>query len=284
MSSAVVEIPLKPARQPWIMAPYSLISWWDMRTFPLSEYLVLVRGFQEMVGHKVEDGFKYTSDLREADAKALETLEKNARKYGLPFSADQFRRMADRCGAGCSYSELTQMVSEALNRIEDECNQRLMLMVDPEYLGYIEDPQFFDSPDKGANRVSVQFPSAAEDIAESGICLALGRSTACVMHLSRVLEVGLQALANAVGVTKQNDWGRYLKAIDDELTSRMKLAGARTPDEQFYAEARAAFDDMRRAWRNPTMHVDKVYSSARAEEILISVRSFMRHLATKVHE
>jgi hypothetical protein len=176
------------------------------------------------------------------------------------------------------------MVPDALNRIEDECRQRLMIMVDPKYLGYIEDPQFFDSAGKTAKKVSAAFPSAGEDIAESGVCLALGRSTACVMHLSRVLEAGLQALAGTVGVGKQNDWGKYLSLIESELTSRMKLAGARTPDEQFYAEARATFDDMRRAWRNPTMHVDKVYSPERAEEILISVRSFMRHLATKIHE
>lgn len=274
----------KTAQRSWIMAPYSLISWWDMRTFPLSEYLILVRGLQEVAVQQVEEDFEYTSDLRETDTKAFDSFEKDARKYALPFTANQFRRMADRCRTGCSHSEMVQMISEALNRIEDECRERLMLMVEPKYIDYIEDPQFFDSPGKHANRVSVQFPSAAEDIAESGICLALGRSTACVMHLSRVLEVGLQALANAVGVTKQNDWGRYLKLIDDELTNRIKAAGARTPDEQFYAEARASFDDMRRAWRNPTMHVDKVYSSARAEEILISVRSFMRHLAMKVHE
>jgi hypothetical protein len=37
------------------------------------------------------------------------------------------------------------------------------------------------------------------------------------MHLMRVLEVGLAALAEAVGIKKQNDWGRYLKEINAEL-------------------------------------------------------------------
>jgi hypothetical protein len=43
-------------------------------------------------------------------------------------------------------------------------------------------------------------------------------------------------------------------------------------------------DNVRRAWRNPTMHPDRSYSVERAEEILQSVKSFMRHLATKLRE
>ena len=47
------------------------------------------------------------------------------------------------------------------------------------------------------------FSSANDDIDEAGKCLALGRGTACVMHLMRVLEVGLAALASALGANKQ---------------------------------------------------------------------------------
>ena len=32
------------------------------------------------------------------------------------------------------------------------------------------------------------------------------------------------------------------------------------------------------------MHVENAYSSERAEEIMLAVRSFMRHLATKISE
>ncbi len=72
----------------------------------------------------------------------------------------------------------------------------------------------------------------------------------------------------------------YLREIDIKLRQRMATSGARTSEEQFYAEAHITFDAVRRAWRNPTMHVDKTYTPERAEEILTSVRSFMRHLAT----
>ena len=45
------------------------------------------------------------------------------------------------------------------------------------------------------------FPSANNDILEASNCLALERGTATVMHLMRVAEVGLKALASALGVT-----------------------------------------------------------------------------------
>lgn len=119
---------------------------------------------------------------------------------------------------------------------------------------------------------------------EAAKCLALERSTACVMHLMRVGEAGLAALAVALGVTPQNDWGRYLKKIEEELERRYKTAGARSEGEMFYAEAAAAFDRVRRAWRNPTMHVDKSYSVERAADIFESVKSFMRHLSVRLKE
>jgi hypothetical protein len=146
------------------------------------------------------------------------------------------------------------------------------------YESYYENPKLF------GDQVFTNFPSANEDIAEAGTCLALERPTACVMHLMRVMEVGLAALGKAVNVSKQNDWGGYLREIDKALAASMKAAGARTAVGQFYAEAAAMIDNVRRAWRNPTMHADKSYSLERAEEILQSVKSFMRHLATKLSE
>ncbi len=146
------------------------------------------------------------------------------------------------------------------------------------YASYFENPKLF------GDAVFNAFPSATDDITEAGTCLAFERSTACVMHLMRALEVTLRALANAVGVAPQNDWGGYIREIGKELDKRAKTSGARSADEQFYAEAAIGFDNLKRAWRNPTMHVDKSYSQQRAAEILNSVKSFMSHLATKISE
>jgi hypothetical protein len=152
------------------------------------------------------------------------------------------------------------------------------------YAPYKNLEQYFAKEALFGDEVRMAFPSATDDIYEAGCCLALDRETACVMHLMRVCECGLRALAGKLGVPSQNDWGAYLRKIDDTLLATVKSSGARSSDEQFYAEAAASLDYVRRAWRNPTLHVDKSYSTKRAEEILQAVRSFMGHLATKISE
>lgn len=157
-------------------------------------------------------------------------------------------------------------------------NGRKFFEPEPAYIKYFENPRLF------GDAVFAAFPSAIEDITEAGTCLALERPTACVMHLMRVAEAGLKILAGKLGVTRQNDWGAYIREIDKELVSRMKAAGKHTPDEAFYAEACALFGHVKTAWRNPTMHIEKTYTPQRAEEILLAVKSFMAHLATKISE
>jgi hypothetical protein len=169
-------------------------------------------------------------------------------------------------------------LSQATSRIPDDLMGQVLLALDPRRLHLYDQPKIF------GDGVFDAFPSANEDISEAGTCLALDRGTATVMHLMRVLEAGLAVLALAVGVKKQNNWGSYLREIDKELAAKAKSAGARSADEQFYAEAAVSMDSMRRAWRNPTMHPDKSYSVERAEEIMNAVRAFMKHLATKLHE
>ena len=129
-----------------------------------------------------------------------------------------------------------------------------------------------------------KFSTANDDIYEAGMCLALERSTACVMHLMRFLEVGLAALAGQLGIANQNDWGAYIREIQISLDKKAKSSGSRSPDEQFYAESAASFDRLRRAFRNPTMHADRTYSQERAEEILLATKSFMTLLATRISE
>ncbi len=277
-ASAVLDV--EPCAFGW--ERYRLLSWWDMKPFPVQRLLELFRVF-EKAGASTSAQVMTKADV-ELLLTGLKNIERLCNECLLPSAADQLERMQGLAKEGSQFSSVWKLFPEAMNRIEDECKRHLLMQIEPDYSKYFSNPQFFDPVEPKANKVSVQFPSAGEDIAEAGKCLACGRSTACVMHLGRVVEVGLQTLAATLTVPHQNDWGRYLKEIEAELTKRMKASGARTPDEQFYAEAHLMFDSVRRAWRNPTMHVEKTYTPERAEEILISVRSFMRHLATKLHE
>jgi HEPN domain-containing protein len=254
-----------------------------MKDFPVNRLLVSVRGFQDLVS--APSKFDSTLDIK-AMKRGLMNMIREFEECGLPHTADQLKRIVMSLEGGyiTDYPDVAPFLPEVMNRLEDECKRKFVLSIDGDHSKYYSHAQLFDSSDDNVPKVSAQFSSANEDIAEAGNCLACGRPTACVMHLNRIVEVGLKALAAALGSAPQNDWGKYLSKIDEELQTRMKASGSRTTDEQFYAEAQLTCDSVRRAWRNPTMHVDKTYTEERAEEILIAVRSFMRHLATKLHD
>ena len=152
-------------------------------------------------------------------------------------------------------SKYQNYTKDIVTRFKDELSARMVFTIQSGKSNDDESPTPLFGED-----VFNAFPSANDDIAEAGACLALGRGTACVMHLMRASEVGLSALAKALGIGKKNDWGSYLREIDKELSVRAKASGARSADEQFYSEAATSFDHVKRAWRNPTMHVDRSYS------------------------
>jgi hypothetical protein len=267
----------------WNTRSYQIISWWDMKPFPVAQFLGYTRALQGMLAKPDEFPDALIDGTRKAEElDILKNLSEEAESYALFSTADQFIRMYRLIENGTTPAKFNELIPEVLNRLEDDCKRHVVMVIEPEYVKYAADN--FDPTGTSAKKVSVQFSSAADDIAEAGKCLSFGRSTACVMHLNRVVEVGLTALAGALNVPPQNDWGKYLKKIDEELADRLKTSGARSGDEQFYAEVAITIDSIRRAWRNPTMHVAKTHTLEQAEEIYVAVRSFMRHLATKLHD
>jgi hypothetical protein len=255
--------------------PGRLWSLWDMLTLD-------ARKFVEVFNTLVEQGLLCRNATGAMHAERKKSIERGITEtitrlqaLDLPVSI----KIAENVVSGCNtFEELNRGIEQLLNSIVSELEGRKFYGPIRDYQKYHDKSQLF-GPDVFNN-----FPSANDDIFEAGMCLAFERGTSSVMHLMRVVEVGLGALAKAVQVNKQNDWGGYLREIDKELTARMKISGARSTEEQFYAEAAASIDNMRRAWRNPTMHPDRTYSHERAEEILLSVNSFMSHLATRLAE
>ena len=213
-------------------------------------------------------------EMRQTNQTAIKTLEAYCNDLHLPVTrlSTQYIDQARTC------EELSNAFMYLKRTMHHELSERAFLEPDPRYKCYFGNVALFGEIVFGA------FPSANDDIYEAGTCLALERATACVMHSMRVLECGLATLARMLGVVPQTDWGAYQRKIMEELDRRAKTAGKRSDEEQFYAEAAANFDRLRRAWRNPTMHPDKNYSQERAEEILLAVKSFMVHLASRISE
>jgi tRNA nucleotidyltransferase/poly(A) polymerase len=131
--------------------------------------------------------------------------------------------------------------------------------------------------------VNTAFPSVTYDAVEAGKCLALGRWTASVMHIMRVLEVGLRALATLYGLEAEDNWNKVLNQIE----AKTREVGKRTygaDQEQWAAEAALHLRFIKNAWRNRAMHPLQKYDEEQATAIYDNTRSFMRHLAEKLTE
>lgn len=254
--------------------PSRLWSLWEMLDFDAAKFMDLLKSIID--SERIVEG-----NLNNWDPKvlgvlhpAVQAIEKHCDEMGLSITKD----LAEHILKSRSSADLLTSLVGVRRSMQAELKRKVFFGPAQAYVKY------YDSDDLFGDTVFWAFSSAYEDIVEAGNCLALERPTACVMHLMRVLEIGLKSLAAALNVEAQNDWGTYLRKIEAELDSRVKTAGARSEDEQFYAEAALNFDRLRRAWRNPTMHPEKTYSQERAEEILLAVKSFMAHLATKLTE
>jgi hypothetical protein len=252
-----------------------LWSFWDMVTLEARAFLNLLFAIEGMDQRLSVDQGHFDGDTMAPLLRDISVdIAAQCEKLRLQVAGDAAMSIPN---LKSSY-ELKKTLTFVRDAMMIGLNRRKFFEPEPQYARYFENPKLF------GDEVFAAFPSATDDIAEAGTCLALERSTACVMHLMRASEVALKALANAVGVGRQSDWGGYIREIYKELEKQVKAAGAATPNHQFYAEAAAQIDNVKRAWRNPSMHVDKSYSQPRAEEILLATKSLMSHLATRISE
>lgn len=183
----------------------------------------------------------------------------------------QVRRDIDELDAGCSYERLDAIAGNLRQRIRDEYEQIFFL--------WVKEDKFYRKDDLFGPQVASQFAAAVDDIKEAGTCYALGRYTACVFHLQRVMEVGLKTFAAFIGEGHNPSWDSILKKIDEELKKDWKerkefFKG----DELKISDAAAMLRAVKTAWRNPTMHVDNIYDEEKAFDVWNAVKGFMNSL------
>lgn len=180
-----------------------------------------------------------------------------------------------------TYSDFTELTKQLENRLTDELRLRKFFCIERDKESFLLEKNLF-----GAT-VTTAFPSVTIDIEEAGKCLAFERWTASVFHLMRVMEVALLVLGSALKLlpTTNRSWDSVLKKYEAELS---KPLAQRCPewaaDDSFFSGATVFLRSVKDAWRNPTMHVEKVYTEEQAEDVWNAVKGFMRHLATKLKE
>jgi hypothetical protein len=194
----------------------------------------------------------------------------------MPSAMDQFDRIAKLYVPGAQLVEFDRAYAALQDRIEDDLKRLQYYGVPKELVPYYNDPTPFGAA------VADRFHAAIDDIEEASKCLALGRATAVVLHLVRVMEVGLKALAavKPLAIEYAPSWESYLRLIQKKIDESHKDKPREwTKIEPFLRDISGDLLTVKQAWRNPTMHVDRKYAPEEAGEIFIAVRRFMQRLA-----
>jgi hypothetical protein len=139
--------------------------------------------------------------------------------------------------------------------------------------------------------VASKFQSAAAfEIDEAAKCLALGRPTAAVFHLMRVMEGSVRAVARCLGISDptkpaERSWGFVLGEIWKGIEKKWPAVATRASGEgAFFETLYASLDAVKNPWRNDTMHPARKYTDDEAEHIFVAVKGFMMKLASRCDE
>ncbi|MGB9188718.1 MAG: hypothetical protein WCB34_12170 [Methylovirgula sp.] len=138
------------------------------------------------------------------------------------------------------------------------------------------------------DNVDKAFPDCADDIRAAARCLALGEGTASVFHSMRVLEYGLKALADEVGIKNfvLENWKNIIDQIESKIRDLEKQpkSSQKTEALRHFSAAAVQFRYFKDAWRNHTAHARSWYDEHVAKSIFEHVREFMQELAKRIEQ
>jgi hypothetical protein len=169
-----------------------------------------------------------------------------------------------------------------MDRLISELRQRFFEYLEEERFYVVEskDRSFFELPRPVFGGALDNDSDSLEDAIEAGKCIALGRYTASVFHLMRILERFVRALAGKIGATVKDsnnqflEWGKLLSNIRGEVDKM-----PRGQSKEHFSQAHALLVSVNIAWRNPTMHPRQTYTEEHARDIFNATGTFIRYLA-----
>lgn len=195
---------------------------------------------------------------------------------GLTLSEVSLGKAKKALTEGASWIEVKKHLGDFVGRVQDELEYKIAFILNPG-----QEARWIQGADWFGEETKLAFPSSADDMAEAIKCLALGRYTACVMHLMRALETPLKLQAKSLGLNPNRDnWGDLLNTIEGEIS---KLRNG-DPEKEFHSAALTQFRFIKTAWRDASMHQRSKYVEEDAEPIMAATKAVMRQLATRLRE
>jgi hypothetical protein len=207
----------------------------------------------------------------------LNELADEADRLELSMTAKLARRVSSQIGLR-DHNEIFTRLHEVEDRFTDELENVHLFLVKAGRFNH------YENPEPAGSQFRIAFPNANTELKEAGNNFTFDRYKACVFHCCLACESGLAALAKRLKVPKQNNWGRYVSVIRQQLAVRYSRGVKR--DRVFYAACAERFDAIRVATRNPASHfgLDSYYTEQEAKDIFDGSCAFLRHLATKLKE
>jgi hypothetical protein len=229
-------------------------------------------------------GKKVPNAIDEADSKhlikslGLIELCENLQELDLPFSkmtADQLLDLLNKTPV-ISLNVIEEFLRDLLKRFQDELSGRYLLVI-PAHRVFV-----YDLPGTilGEDVVSIsEYSQLREDAAEAGDCFALGKYTACVFHLMRVMERCVQKMGIELGLSEtvvcELEWQKILNNIRGAI--KRKWPSEKDPERVKHESIISHLETVKIAWRNPTMHPKQTYTEEQAREVLLAVKTFVRN-------
>ncbi len=282
------DVSCKVSLTPWQENRYDLISWWDMKEFDLGTFY--------NIGFLLNHLKKYPNI--NTNATRIEKILSDIGAACGEIALNETVKVINECIRDFGKLNSTQIacrIDEIDRAISREMDSHLFMRIPLDRAEYYQSWGEAKREKEGkeiplfGNAVNTNFTSATFDIVEAGNCFAVGRYTACVFHLMRVLEIGLSTLANKFNVpSNHTNWQNIIDQIEERIRSMgsdQNKPATWKEEEQFYSQVATQFIFLKNAWRNYTVHVrGGKYTDEEAENIMRSVLAFMQKLSTKLSE
>jgi hypothetical protein len=207
-----------------------------------------------------------------AASKAFLEIKENCRKIGLAIAMKCIDGIIEQGLRGTTTEELIHSMTELNRIIKWEMEDRLFTYVPPDQASRYDQKELF-----GQN-VNAKFPNIQFDLVEAGNCYALGRGTAVVFHLMRIMETGVKEFGTTIGIAlaDEKNWQNIL----DEVNKKIKVLPPKDPATVKISQASANLYAVKLAWRNEVMHPKGTYTLEEADNLIRQVKIFMEQLAT----
>lgn len=205
----------------------------------------------------------------------LGSLQAHCEALGLSSTLAQLKRVKeafiDARGYPPNVKDFADAIMEISTRLVDELEAKNLYAVAAERNIYIKENRF-------AKSAVDRLPDAIPDMDEAARCFAFERPTATIFHLMRVTEYALNAIADLLGIQDHNPtWEPIIRKIDAELKldySKRQYKG----DQDLLANMSTHLHAVKTAWRNKTMHVEKINTMEHAKEIYDATCGLMRYM------